>query len=243
MSKLAATAQKTSSNKCDSTDLPRSVRKIPRSYRNVTGHVFFRDGEPGVPFESPLEKDYLLLQRFSLAVAHVVSQPCAVAFVGPSGRKYTYTPDFLVTYRHTPGSLKQQRKPLLVEVKPTADWKANWREWSAKWKAARRYAIEMGWRFTIMDDRRIRTLALDNIKFLRRYEDLEFEEALNLCILEDLEELGLIEFEYLLNQYFTPAHRAEGVAQLWSLVANRRIECDVCWPLNLNTELWIPTNE
>lgn len=242
MSKIAATAPQYSSNSCDYPDRPRSVRKIPRSYRNVTGQVFFRDSNEGVPFESLLERDYLYLQRHSLAVSAVVSQPCEIPFVAPTGRQYTYTPDFLVIYRSTTAPVDMQRKPLLVEVKPQKDWQLHWREWSSKWKAARRYAISMGWRFTIMDESRIRTLALDNINFLRRYDDLEFDEALSECIVEDLGELGTTTFDYLLTKYFPTVHRAEGIAQLWGLVAKRRIECDVCLPLNLNTFLWIPTN-
>ncbi len=240
VTKIAATVFQNDPNSCHRGLPTKSVRRIPTNRRSTTGYVAFR-GNAAVPFESALERDFVLLQRHSASVLQVLSQPCQVPFVGHSGSTHIYTPDFLVSYRTSTAPLHMQTPPLLVEVKPSEEWRANWRAWMPKWKAARRYAQEMGWRFKIMDEARIRTQALDNINFLRRYDDLDVEFALSDQIVEDLEGLGVASFDYLLAKHFAVVHRAEGIAHLWHLLSTRRIDCDINLPLNHQTELWVPS--
>lgn len=102
-------------------------------------------------------------------MSSVLSEPCNIPFMTHSGRYAEYTPSYLLTYVVSDYALGWEPLPLLVEVKSKKDWQQNWREWSPMWKAARRYAAENGWRFKIMDEDRIRTLALENIAFLKDY--------------------------------------------------------------------------
>jgi hypothetical protein len=201
--------------------------------------VSFR-GEHSIQCESTLERDFVLLQAFSLPVLDVVSQPCEIPFVGANGRPYTYTPDFLVHYKTNSAPLELQTKPLLVEVKPEAEWREHSREWFPKWQAARRHALEQGWRFKIMDESRIRSVALQNINFLSRYVTLECDEAYTKQIVEDLLTLGSAPFEYLLAKHFQGLYFAQGIQHLWHLLATRRLECDITLPLSNQTELWVP---
>lgn len=229
-------------NKRDSRNARRpssSVRKIPTNRRYVTGYVSWR-GFGSVPFESPLERDFVQRQKFSLSVSSVLAQPCSIPFVTSSGRSETYTPDYLVTYAASDIASGWEPTPLLVEVKGKEDWQLNWREWSYKWKAARRYAAEQGWRFRIMDEARIRTLALENIVFLREYEDLDVSREESDAIVEDLRSLGIAKIDYLLAKHFPGLYRAEGIAHLWHLLAVRRLDCDICDLLGDSTEVWVP---
>lgn len=84
-------------NKCDYPEMVRSIRTIPLNRRHVTGFVSWR-GESSIPYESPLERDFVLRQEFSLGVASVVSQPCRIAYTDSDGREHHYTPDYLVIY-------------------------------------------------------------------------------------------------------------------------------------------------
>ncbi|WP_206336559.1 TnsA endonuclease N-terminal domain-containing protein, partial [Pseudomonas viridiflava] len=105
------------------------------------------------------------------------AQPVAVGFIDSRGCGQTYTPDFLVHYRQPLGiDYQDYIKPMLVEVKPSFEWRKNWRAWFSKWKAARRYARQEGWTFSIYDESRIRGLPLDNIHFLERFERLIFDQ-------------------------------------------------------------------
>lgn len=226
-------------NSCDGLKLAAPVRVIPRSRRSVTGHLSWRR-QQSIQYESTLERDFIIRQEFDLAVAQVLSQPCRIPFVTPSGRSSHYTPDFLVIYRTDSAPPSLQRKPLLIEVKPEADWRENWRAWLGKWKAARRYAESQGWHFRIMDESRIRTKALANIQFLRRYRDAAFPVEESDWIVQSVRELGSATFDYLHAKHFQGLYAAEGVAHLWSLLAQRRLDCDICRPLGKDTELWVP---
>lgn len=226
-------------NKCDSPKHIRSVRKIPTNRLHVTGYASWR-GDGSIPFESPLERDFVYRQEFSLSVSSVLSQPCTVPFVTLSGRAEEYTPDYLVTYKVSDSAFGWEPKPLLVEVKPREEWRLYWREWLPKWKAARRYAIENGWHFRIMDESRIRTVALDNINFLRRYRVLDVSREESVAVIEDLRGLGSATVEYLLAKHFPGMYRAEGVAHIWHLLAVRHVECDISEPLDVHTVIWVP---
>lgn len=217
----------------------RPVRDIPINTRHVTGHVSWRESQP-IPYESPLERDFVLRQEFSLTVSSVLSQPCKIPFVTHSGRHEEYTPDYLVTYAVSDIALGWEPPPLLVEVKSKKDWQENWREWSPKWKAARRYAAEQGWRFKIMDEDRIRTSALDNIAFLKEYRDLDVEREDSDAIVADVRDRGAVKVDYVLATHFPGLYRARGIAHIWHLIARRRLDCDVGRDLGDMTEVWVP---
>ena len=226
-------------NSCDYT-VPRApVRVIPRNRRSVTGFLSWR-GEQSIQYESTLERDFVLRQEFSLAVSQVISQPCTFPFITSTGRAAEYTPDFLVVYAADSAPLRYQRRPMLVEVKPESEWREHWREWLPKWKAARRYAASQGWSFRIMDESRIRTQALANIQFLRRYRNNSYPSQESDWIVESVRELGAATFDYLLAKHFQGIYTAEGVGHLWSLLASRQLDCDICLPLGGDTELWVP---
>lgn len=226
-------------NRCDYTVPSSSVRVVPRNRRSVTGFLSWR-GEHSIQYESTLERDFLVRQEFSLAVSQVVSQPCVFPFTTRTGRAAEYTPDFLVVYSADTAPLKYQRRPKLVEVKPESEWRKHWREWLPKWKAARRYAAAQGWTFCIMDESRIRTQALANIQFLRRYRNNVYPSQESDWIVESVRELGAATFDYLLAKHFQGIYAAEGIGHLWSLLAGRRLDCDICLPLGGDTELWVP---
>lgn len=215
------------------------VRVIPRNRRVVTGFHSWR-GQLSIQYESPLERDFLICQEFSLAVAQVVSQPCVIPFTTHSGRAATYTPDFLVLYSADSAPLRYQRRPMLVEVKPESEWREHWREWLPKWKAARRYATSQGWTFRVLDESRIRTQVLKNIVFLRRYRNSVYPVEESDWIVNSVREMGSVTFDYLLAKHFQGIYIAEGVGHLWSLLCSRRLDCDICLPLSGDTELWVP---
>lgn len=230
---------KSSSNNCDNAVRPSSVRVVPRNRRSVTGFLSWR-GQHAIQYESTLERDFLIRQEFSLSVVEVISQPCRIPFTTGTGRAAQYTPDFLVLYSADSASPRFQIQPLLVEVKPESEWREHWREWLPKWKAARRYAASQGWTFRIMDESRIRTQALANIQFLRRYRNSSYPLDESNWIVDSVRELGAATFDYLLAKHFQGIYAAEGVRHLWSLLASRRLECDICLPLGGDTELWVP---
>lgn len=55
--------------------------------------------DSAVPFESTLERDFLIRLEVDPNVLAVESQPFTIEYVD-NGKKRVYTPDFLVTYKH-----------------------------------------------------------------------------------------------------------------------------------------------
>lgn len=227
-------------NSCDEVQAtPSQVRRIGPTRRSVSGRYAFR-GQVAIPFESTLERDFLMRCEFQLSVLDVIAQPVEVPFIGQDGGAYTYTPDFLVYYRLGSRSHIDYPKPMLVEVKPEEEWRQNWRKWLPKWKAARRYAISQGWSFRIFDESRIRDDVLKNIRFLERYGRMNFDRADSDQVVKTVSEMGSCTVDYLLTRHFAGIYRQSGIAHIWHLVATRRLDCDASAPLSEVTELWVP---
>ncbi|RMN25546.1 hypothetical protein ALQ62_101019 [Pseudomonas coronafaciens pv. zizaniae] len=214
-----------------------SVRPIKPTKRSVSGVFPFRS-EGGIPYESTLERDFIVRTEFSKDVRSITSQPVSIPF-SSNGRPYKYTPDFLVHFDLGDRNLDNWPKPMLVEVKPEADWRKNWRAWLPKWKAAWRYANEQGWVFHIYDESRIRDTALQNIKFLERYARMTFAPEDSDWIINTVREMGVAPVHYLLALHSCDRYRGEGISHLWHLIATRRLACDIRLPLNNFLDVWV----
>ena len=218
------------------------VRKIGPTRRSMSGTVVLRNGRDIVR-ESTLERDFVIRKDFFLHVLDVIPQPVEIPFTVESGRSYRYTPDFLVVYRASNAPPELGPKPELVEVKPEKEWRAHWRAWSRKWKAARRYAKARGWQFRIHDETRIRDQTLKNIQWLERYKRMNTRAWDNERIIAFVKGVGQASFATVLDEHFGGIYQSEGIAHLWHLLAIRRLDCDISRPLSNDTELWVPDDE
>lgn len=219
-----------------------ATRKIAPTRRSVSGIHMFR-GATAIPYESRLERDFLLRKEFSLAVSEVIPQPVQIPFTAPNGQTFTYTPDFLVHYRLADYPVGQGPQPLLVEVKPEKEWRKHWRSWLPKWKAAYRYARGEGMVFHVFDESRIRDQTLENIQFLKRYKRMQFPPEESRSVLETVAEMGMATLDDILVRHFMGIYRAEGIAHVWHLLATRQLDCEIAHPLTPSTEFWVPANE
>ena len=215
---------------------PAQQRKIPPKRRSVSGVYAFRR-KRSIPYESSLERDFIIRAEFFLDTLDIIPQPVIVPFTGSNGNGYHYTPDFLILRRP---SNQEVRRNLLVEVKYREAWQEKWREWSTKWKAARRYARDEGWQFRVQDEFRIRDRALENIRWLARFKRTSVDNDRSERILEDLESLGSATVHSLLERHFSEANATTGLQHLWALLAQRHIDCDISRPLDRATELRVP---
>lgn len=207
-----------------------SVRKIRPTYRSVSGYYPFR-GNESLPYESSLERDFIMLQEFNALVVRIIPQPVQIPFY-LGVRQYKYTPDFLVLYEG--GS----RKGMLVEIKPKCKWKKHWRKWLTKWKAAYRWSKERGFTFHIYDEDRIRGGALDNIKRLMPFKRVlitpsESDTANRLIARRG----GITVSDFLLE--FPLSEQARWKQLLWHLLANRKIKTDLNTPIGNDSILFV----
>ena len=199
-------------------------------------------GKRAVPYESALERDLIIRTEFFQNIEDIIAQPVQVSFSSQNGSKHIYTPDFLIYRKPRVRVCPRFQKPILVEVKPRQSWQQNWRQWSPKWKAAMRYAKEQGWEFRIMDESRIRDESLKNIRWLARFKKTEIKERYRNQITDEIRDLGYAEFDYLLQRHFGQNDSDSGAQNLWALVAQRYIDCDVSLPLDGATKFWVPVD-
>lgn len=217
-------------------------RVIKPTRRSNSGYFPFR-GEEAIPYESTLERDFLLRTAFSVDVVGIVPQPVEIPFEGVDGRTYTYTPDFLVYYRLGEVLYHYYPKPLLVEVKPEVEWRQHWRSWSAKWKAAGRFAAEQGWVFRIMDESRIRDQALENILYLEQYKRVVRNGDAEAYVLTTLLDKQSERIFNILNAAPANLSRHTLLTACWQLIAYRVLDFDFEQPLTVNTDVWLVKNE
>lgn len=222
-------------------------RKIGTTRRSVSGIYLFRGKDP-VPFESTLERDFLIRLEGDRSVLEVISQPVTIRYQA-NGYEYPYTPDFLVHYRQH-GVLSGYGRYLpseLIEVKPREKLARNLKKWWPKFRAATRYCRENGYVFRLMHEGRIRDQLWANMRFLARYRKIAVDEDLADWMFETARELGDMSFSRLVDaccfSKWGPYGKAHGIAVAWHLIAMGRLECDLLEPLNNDTVVWVPEHE
>ena len=113
--------------------------------------------------------------------------------------------------------------------------------WAVKWRAAIRVAKERGWTFHVHDESRIRDGVLRNIQSLQRYTRTRPQEHEIQRIMETIRAAGTATAHHLVGRCPAGDEPGSTLAQLWHLVASRRLDCDMSRPLDLDTELWVST--
>ena len=203
------------------------ARTIPKNYRNVTGRFASAKNPNSIGFESTLEKDFFLLLEFDRRVESFEEQPVTIAYCGLEGRVCHYTPDVLVRYR-TALAGEPDWRPVLYEVKYRNDLREHGVEYRPKFKAARGYARDRGWRFRVVTEREIRTPRLSNIRFLLRYRRMRVDDQDRDALLATLRQQGPLKPLTLLALTYPDSCRyAETLAVLWHLVAIGQIGVDL----------------
>ncbi|MDC5821894.1 TnsA endonuclease N-terminal domain-containing protein [Vibrio europaeus] len=219
-------------------NLTMSVRKIPKNYRNLTGLAASNKAEKPF-FESTLERDFLTLLEFDQTVLSYDVQPITVGWEDDAGKERSYTPDVLAQYR-VGGCSFTSKNTVLYEVKYRSDIKENWLELKPKFQAAIRYAKSMGWRFKLMTEVEIRTVYMENARFLLPYFKSEINEEHMEMLIHQLIKMRQCSIEALLTSLFNDRWaQAELVPTLWGLIASRRINTDLNIPLTMSADVWI----
>jgi len=210
-----------------------SVRTIPKNHLMVTGGFSSSKNDQMAAFESLLEKDFFLLLDFDDSVESIEPQPVRVPVLGvPNG----YVPDALIHYRLDPVT-GVARKPRLVDVKHTSDLERNGRKYETKFESAKQYAEERGWVFEVVVQKHIRSVRLQNLKFLREYRNIEPAEADIVRVLDCLEAKGSLSglLGILAN---SDEERLHWLPIIWYMVLHHHLQTDLDEPFTNDTPLW-----
>ena len=211
-----------------------TVRKIPKNYRNVTGVSSHLKANRQAAFESTLERDFYTLLEFDPQVKLFDVQPLAIYWVDPSGQEHRYTPDVLVVYQDY-----LKLPSCIFEVKYRKDLITERRILLPKIKAAIHYCRTHNMHYKIATERIIRTEACATAKFLlpflRRAQAYSAEER----ILEALSALRQTTPQTLLSHMSqNTLEQAEILPALWSLIAKRKVGCNLDKRIHMESEIW-----
>lgn len=196
-----------------------------------------RQGASAQQFESSLERDLLDLLSFDLNVASLEAQPLTIYYEGADGKTLPYTPDLLVRYRRDVIPMVES-PDLLVEVKFRDEYRERFRELKRRFRAARQYARERGWRFCVLTEREIRTPYLPNALFLRPYRSHPSEPDYEKSLLDQVKAAGETTPSDLLKSITDDIERARHLSVLWKLVAEFKIGIDLQQPITMQSPIW-----
>ena len=210
----------------------KQVREIKPTRMSVSGKYMYKGGS--IPYESTLERDFLIVQGFRDEIKSIIPQPLCIEFE-KSGRTYPYTPDFFIEYEYF-----ANRKNMIVEVKPEKLWREHWRDWSNKWKTMQRYCKDNNMVFHIFDESRIRNNALSNINFLANFKNTHIEKEDIDAVLGQVNLMGVTTIDYLLTRFYSgKLLRNHGLRVIYHLLYNRKLKFDLFGDLNEQTEIWV----
>lgn len=207
-------------------------RTIKPTRMSVSGKYMYKGGS--IPYESTLERDFLIVQGFREDIKSIVPQPLTIEF-RKNGHTYPYTPDFFIEYEDF-----ANRKNMIVEVKPETLWRENWRDWSNKWKTMQRYCKENNMIFHIYDESRIRNNALANITFLANFKNTHIEKEDIEAVLTQVSLMGVTTIDYLLTRFYSgKLLRNHGLRVIYHLLYARKLKFDLFTVLNEQSEVWV----
>lgn len=225
-------------------ELPR--REVPMSRFCASGRVSTSKAEVAQDAESPLEHDFLALLDFDIQVRRFASQPFTFPYVSTDGKVHPCTPDVIVQYRPEVLAARPRLKNTLFEVKPLHILRATNPKLKAlnraRWRASIAFCDELNLRFKVVTDRHIRTPALKNINFLRRFrpDNLRLDSEAEKALTHAVGRLGKASVMQILAEV-TPDLSAYPhlVPLLWSLLYQRILRTDLQQPLTMDSLIWI----
>lgn len=210
------------------------ARRIPPSHQSITGLFPSRKNGRGIPFESGLERDLCYQLEFDDAVKSYESQPVAITYIRPSGRRCRGFPDFLIEFRS-----EANRPDEIRDVKPRSQLRRNWSALKPRLKAACQYARGQGKLYRLESEVEIRDAFLAQWKFLYRYLCTEPDNTAAQQFLSTMANLKESTPQRILQECFVdPIDRAMALPTLWNLIAARAIGADLDRTLTMATKIW-----
>lgn len=216
-----------------------AVRKLKKSYQNVTGRFYSTLLNRLVQFDSLLERDFILLLDMHPAVRWFAEQPLKVPLGNDSTGQY-YVPDFLITFNTGRFLGRRTVRPWIVETKYRCDLKANWLKLRPKFKAGVHEAHKRASQFRIVTETRLSTAGLENARFLRRCCNADVRPEAIECVIQTVRAAGQMTIGDLSSQTARLGLRAgQADHTIWIAIAKRLIAAEFDQPFGPQTIVWV----
>jgi hypothetical protein len=209
------------------------VRKIPKSYRSITGRFPSVVNRRCIGYESKLERDSYLRQEFDRTISSYEEQPLRLTGI-VNGVKVSYTLDSL--YKYNDG--KPDR---LVEVKYQSELEEKAAELEPRFTLARNHASENGMDFVVVTDLEVNDGFLGNYRLIYRFTKPPNNFGpKRKRIIESLRGAGELTLKDLLLSFGEDlSTHAEYTPSIWHLLYIREIDADLSEPISYDTILRI----
>lgn len=215
------------------------VRKLKKSYQNVTGLYFSQLLRRLVQFDSILERDFIQLLDVHPSVLSFAEQPMKITFIDEDGLDQVYVPDFHVTFRGESFLGRQVKQPWIVETKYWRDLRENWKKIAPKARAGIRTARQLRSTFHIVTEACLDGPPLENARFLRKFANSQPpSEVLSMVLAQVKRQQPLTIGDIRCG---SPTHRYGRLIDqaLWCALAKRLIFADLEKPLTPQTLVWM----
>ena len=217
-----------------STHLP--TRRRRGSYLTITGKFPSAKTQHLSSFEGFRERDFFVVLDYDDEVETFRPHPLKIQY-RHEGRARVYTPDVLVTYRNGPDG-KPIRQHELCEVKMRAHLRKDWRKLKIKFKAAKAYCEERGWRFRIVTELDLLRPFVGALHFLRGFQLFDEDVDLLSTIRQKLETGSGITVAECLERIREDGLDADAaLVQIWRLVALKQAVVDFDHPLSMGSQI------
>jgi hypothetical protein len=209
------------------------VRKIPKSFRAVTGRFPSMKNGRCIGYESKLERDHCLTFEFDNTITGYEEQPVKIDGTF-NGRKVTYILDNLVKFNNG-------RQRLLIEFKYEKDLKESDEKLEAKLKSAQKYAEENNCQFETKSEKGIDSAVFNNYQLLYRFAKPSQKILHNKqLIIKRLQQAGPLSLKELLRSFSDKRIvQADYTPAIWHLLYTGEITTDLNVPISANSEMRI----
>ncbi len=216
------------------------VRKLKKSYRNVTGMYYSSRLHRLVQFDSILERDFIQVLDIHPSVRSFAEQPMKITFVDADGLERVYVPDFHVTFSGDRFLGRHVGRPWVIEIKCRHDLKTNWRQIAPKLRAGVRVALNNQWTFHVVTESFLAGTQLANAKFLRKFANSEPSPEVTAMILAQVRRPGGVTIGDICSA--SPIHRYGHLIDqaLWIALARGLVYADMEAPFGPETPVWMP---
>lgn len=214
-----------------------AVRKLKKSYKNVTGRFYSALLNRLVQFDSLLERDFILLLDMHPAVRWFAEQPLKIIVCREAHDVEFYVPDFLINF--APGRFlgRTTGKPWIVETKYCSDLRADWSRIRPKIRAGMREARRRDAQFRIITESRIAAVELANARFLRPYLNAALPPEAVQSVVRVARSVGRTTIGGLASVAMTSGAQLDQA--IWVALATRLIIAEFDKPFGPETVVWV----
>ena len=221
------------------TSISEKKRAIGITWGSVSGFQPFRD-LGAIPYESTLERDFVIRAAHNPDVVSVESQPFTIQYENKDGFLRSYTPDYKVTYRDRTGDF---RKNEIFEVKPERKLKEQLHEWKPKYLAAINYCKYNDFVFKLIHEHKIRDQRWENAMQFSRVRGIEYSQDNYEKVIVQLRQDQISTVDELAENCFSKEWINWGKSLICALIDQCEIYYDANHPFTTSSKIWAPAND